>query len=575
MKTIVKADASTYKIELHDLSVLFLYSSKHPLILPIFLYMLAMTDKARRGQLARVLGGHPMNSEVIAQLFGVGQSTVRTAIKVMIECDLVRFNEITLPAKKDGPPIKRRTYTVMIHKLTKRAVDLSKDIARSNKGAVKARRMGLDPEALLRLIGDTFQWVPQVGQHPANDAAASGAVSDNDDSACVRTLTQANQHRLRPYTDAIYTSSSQVLKSKEKLVHSVYSGVTPKNIEVSGVTPTPEILAGNLEPRHIDVTNAPADGLSAEIPGGDKNRVTPSETAVNAEHSEYSPKSAISDPQKAQNSPVIALTHPAIAKLANHASNDPIDANLGHVSEAPATADKPNRPGARLIEAHRQNGRVDPLEFAFEASAAANDSELGEATLTLRNWGMPEIWERLLIEFCRITKVYPSRSNKGKASRSAWTAAMERMTQDKQTDSFVEACQIAVEKARRGTWTITGPFSIKVDAADIKSRKSRGEWPGIEEFIRKHYRGGELDRLDRSEESATQEEVVTQTTDVVWTITKAQQEQLMKARIVKDRAVLWKKFIPDAVIVIRGDQNSPVNEYNFVGPETGTVKVIP
>ncbi len=572
--TTVKVDSSTYKVELHDLSVLFLYSSKHPLILPIFLYMLAMTDKKRRGQLARVLGRHPMNSEVIAELFGVGQSTVRTAIKLMIESDLVRYNTTTVQ-RKEGPPVTRRTYTVMLHKLTKRSVDLSKDIARANKDAVKARRLGIDPAAALQLIDHAFVWVPQVGRH---DEDAS--------NACVSTRTQAISHPLRPYTDALYLKCYTNQNSRGKLVLSVYSGVTPENTQVfqSGSPPptTAPSAQADADLRtnecHIDVTPA---GDTAQNQGAPEYRVTPSLNAEPASDSASDTASISGSGLNGEISPIKSLTHPAIATLAKHAGNGPLDAIQGHVldeggaAELPLSPPSPERPIKRILDEHRATGiPVDPLRFAYEASAAANESELAEADMIIRGWGIPQPYERLLHEFCKITRVYPARSNKGKASRTAWVAAMERITTDRESDSFVEACYVAVEKAKNSRWTISGPFSVKVDANAIAGMKRRGDWPGLETYIRRAFNkeGGD----ERTESPATDREVIRDSDkvgEVVWTITKEQQHKIMNARLVKDRARLWREYLPDADIVIRGDENAPVSEYNFVGPRTGRVKV--
>lgn len=562
--TTVKVDASTYKVELHDLSVLFLYSSKHPLILPIFLYMLAMTDKKRRGQLARVLGKHPMNSEVIADLFGVGQSTVRTAIKIMIECDLVRYNSTTVQ-RKEGPPVTRRTYTVMLHKLTKRAVDLSKDIARANKEAVKARRLGVDASADLRLIDHAFVWVPQVGQQP--------------EDASVSTRTLAISHSLRPYTDALYLKCYRENVSRKNLVHSVYSGVTPENTQVFQSNAPSDTDSSDLrnppDEHHIDVTT---QGEPAENQGAAENRVTPLSPAGTRSYSESNSESASGVSLNSEISPKSRATHPAIATLAKHAANGPLDANLGHVSdesrvaELPQTEAKPVRPIVRLLEEHRATGKsIDPLRFAFESSASANETEQAEADDIIRGWGIPQPYEKLLSEFCRITRIYPSRANKGKASRSAWVAAMELMTTDRQSDSFVEGCMVAVEKAKSGRWTINGPFSIKPDAAAIAGMKRRGDWKGIDAYLKTAFKkDGDDEPVDMA--GATDKEVVTES-DVVWTITKAQQQSLMNTKLVKDRAILWRRYLPNAEIVVRGDENAPVSEYNFVGPRIGRVKV--
>ena len=159
MPTTIKADVHRYSVELHDLAVILLHDPKYPLQASLFLYLLALTDKLRRGQIARILGTHPMNSDAVGKLFRVNGSTVRRHFKHMIDVDLLRYSETTSEAKDGRPPVKRRHYTVMTGKLRQASTALSKDIAKSNKIGVMARRMNVDPPERLAVTDNGLMWI--------------------------------------------------------------------------------------------------------------------------------------------------------------------------------------------------------------------------------------------------------------------------------------------------------------------------------------------------------------------------------------------------------------------------------
>lgn len=239
MKATIKADAKHYDVRLHDLAVLFLHDPKYPLLTPLYLYFLALTDKQRRGQLSRILGTHAMNSDAIGKLFGVSGSAVRRTVRRMLAIDLLRYHETVSPGKDGQPPIKRRHYTVMAMLLTKKAVALSKDIARSNKLGVIARRMNVDPPERLVVCPEGLVW-----QDPSGNRLPQGFL-----------------HAQRKHISALYpTAIAQVNKEKG----SIYSGVTPEK-HTSGchidVTTDEAILA---TPEKAE--NSPVEASDASTP---------------------------------------------------------------------------------------------------------------------------------------------------------------------------------------------------------------------------------------------------------------------------------------------------------------------
>lgn len=173
-QTKIVADSSDRSIHLHDLAILFIASPSVPHAASVFLYLLTLLDKNRRGQIAKVTGRHPMNSDAIGEMLGISGRTVRRTIDHLIQTGLIKYSEMIKPAVDGKPPIKRRLYILCLNEITRQSVKLSKMICRSNSLAVKAKRMKADnPDGYLKFDSGAFHWMERTLRPPMAEGEMS------------------------------------------------------------------------------------------------------------------------------------------------------------------------------------------------------------------------------------------------------------------------------------------------------------------------------------------------------------------------------------------------------------------
>ena len=140
-------------------------------------------------------------------------------------------------------------------------------------------------------------------------------------------------------------------------------------------------------------------------------------------------------------------------------------------------------------------------------------------------------------------------------------AVVQAIANESAMGSFQEACDIAVVKASKGNWIISGPLSIKPIAVDVARRKRLKEWVDVKTYI--------TTMLGATPQAPVKES----DGKLVYYITEDQRKEILEAKTIPARKEVYERILPGVELSIKGNPLGPVNEVNFIGPAKGIIRV--